>query len=177
VVSKYLSSELGTSAERRWTLSNAPGNDVVKLLRVRVVDHQGQTAEAVDIRRKVGVEMTYQVFTGGSVLIPNLHFYNEEGDLVFILQDTTSEWRSATREAGTYASTVWIPGNMLSEGTLVVGAAVSTHLPLNIHLFERDAVAFQVKDTLDGDSVRGDYAGLYPGAVRPAFPWSTEQLP
>jgi lipopolysaccharide transport system ATP-binding protein len=37
-----------------------------------------------------------------------------------------------------------------------------------------DAVAFQVIDSLDGDSARGDYAGPFPGAVRPLLKWSTE---
>ena len=37
-----------------------------------------------------------------------------------------------------------------------------------------DAVAFQVIDSLDGDSARGDYAGPFPGVVRPLLKWSTE---
>ena len=64
-------------------------------------------------------------------------------------------------------------GNLLSEGTLIVGIAISTLDPVTVHFYERDAVAFQVIDSLDGDSARGDYAGEYPGIVRPILNWST----
>ena len=40
-----------------------------------------------------------------------------------------------------------------------------------VHFYERDAVAFQVTDTLDGDSARGKYAGHLPGIVRPLLRW------
>jgi len=44
--------------------------------------------------------------------------------------------------------------------------------PETIHFFERDAVAFQVIDKLEGDSARGDYAGAFPGVVRPLLKWT-----
>lgn len=40
---------------------------------------------------------------------------------------------------------------------MIVGAAISTMDPVKVHFYERDAVAFQVADGLDGDSARGDY--------------------
>jgi lipopolysaccharide transport system ATP-binding protein len=39
-----------------------------------------------------------------------------------------------------------------------------------------DAVAFQVVDTLEGDSARGFYPGDLPGTVRPKLEWSTERV-
>ena len=78
---------------------------------------------------------------------------------------------------GRYISTAWIPGNLLSEGTLIVSAAVSTMETVTVHFFERDAVAFQVIDSLDGDSARGDFAGPFPGVVRPLLDWTTRYTP
>src|SRR3712207_7464668 len=37
--------------------------------------------------------------------------------------------------------------------------------------------AFQVVDSLDGDSARGDYAGPMPGVVRPLLRWTNEFTP
>jgi len=48
--------------------------------------------------------------------------------------------------------------------------------PVVIHFYERDAVAFQVIDSLDGDSARGDYAGPFPGVVRPLLKWNTRRI-
>ena len=69
-----------------------------------------------------------------------------------------------------------VPGNFLAEGTIFVTAAISTYLPFEVHLQERDAVAFSVIDSLEGDSMRGDYAGILPGIVRPAMDWETESV-
>ena len=178
VVSSYLQSGLGTTAFRSWpNLAKAPGNDVVRLRSVRVRTAEGETADALDIRRPIGIEMKYEVLQPGYVLVPNLHFYNEEGVLVFLVSDKDPAWERSPRPTGQFTSTAWIPGNLLSEGTLIVGAAISTLTPLIVHFYERDAVAFQVIDTMDGDSARGDFAGHVPGVIRPLLAWDTEFVP
>jgi lipopolysaccharide transport system ATP-binding protein len=177
VVSAYMSSGLGTTAERAWSdPANAPGNDIVRLRAVRVITADGHITQASDIRHRVGIEMEFEVLHGGHILVPNHHFYNEEGILAFIATEHDPVWRRKPRPAGRYASTVWIPGNLLSEGTLFVGAAISTMDPVVVHFFERDAVAFQIIDSLDGDAARGDYAGPMPGVIRPLLQWETRVL-
>jgi len=174
-VGAYLQSDLGTTAARQWPdLSEAPGNGVVRLCAVRVRTEDGQTTDAVDIRRPVGIEMEYEVLTPGHVLVPNYHLFNEEGINVFVTADCDPAWRRKPRPVGHYVSTAWIPGNFLSEGTLVVAADIHTHDPIVRHFHERDVIAFQVIDSLDGDSARGDYAGSMPGAVRPLLEWRTQ---
>jgi len=177
VVSSYLSSDLGTTGAREWSPENAPGNHIVRLLAVRVRTKEGQVADALDIRQPIGLEMEFEVLQPDHLLVPNFHVSNEEGICVFILGDMDPAWKRRPRPAGRFVSTAWIPGNFLAEGTLVVGAAVSTMDPVMIHFWEREAVAFQVMDSLDGDSARGDYAGPYGGVVRPIFPWTTNYAP
>jgi len=175
VVGSYLRSGIGTTAAREWPdISRAPGNDTVRLLAVRVRTEEGEIADAVDIRKPVGIEMEFEVLKPGNVLVPNYHFFNEEGINVFIANDHDSDWQRNKRPIGRFSSTAWIPGNLLSEGTMVVGAAISTMDPVKVHFYERDAVAFQIVDSLDGDSARGDYAGPYPGVVRPLLRWTTK---
>lgn len=177
IVSAYLSSGLGTTAAREWPdLDEAPGNDVVKLRAVRVQSQAGTVTDAMDIRRPITIEMDYEVLKAGHVLVPNLHFHNEEGVYAFVASDLDPEWRGKERPIGRYVSSAVIPGNLLSEGTLFVGAAISTMDPVVVHLYERDAVAFQVIDTMDGDSARGDYGGPMPGIVRPLLQWSTRVM-
>lgn len=178
VVSAYLGSGLGTTAAREWPDgSKAPGNDIVHLRAVRVRTEDGRVTDAVDIRQPVGIEMEFEVLKPGYVLVPNYHFFNEEGVYVFVTSDHDPAWRRRPRPAGRYVSTAWIPGNFLSEGSIIVGAAISTMDPVIVHFYERDAVAFQVIDSLDGDSARGDYAGPMPGVVRPLLRWTTQFFP
>jgi lipopolysaccharide transport system ATP-binding protein len=177
IVSAYLSSGLGTTAVRVWTdLTRAPGNDIVRLCAVRVCTEDLVSSDAMDIRRPIGIEMEYEVLQSGHVLVPNYHVYNEEGVYAFVALETDPAWEGRKRPPGRYASTAWIPGNLLTEGSLFVGAAISTMDPVAVHFYERDAVAFQVIDSMDGDSARREYAGPMPGVVRPKLQWTTRVI-
>jgi lipopolysaccharide transport system ATP-binding protein len=175
IVGSYLRSGFGTSAVREWDdVARAPGNEIVRLRAVRIRTASGEPSEAIDIRSPVRVEMEFDVLQKGHSLVPSYHFHNEEGVCIFIAVDHDPEWKGRTRPVGHFVSTAWIPGNFLAEGTVVVNAAVSTMNPGTIHFLERDAVAFQVIDSLDGDSARGEYAGHIAGVVRPLLKWTTD---
>ena len=177
VVNTYLRSGLGMPAAREWAPTEAPGDGVVRLLGVRVRAQDGSVSAAVDIRMPVGIEVEFDVLESGSVLVPNLHFFNEEGVYVFVSSEVNSPWHRRPRPAGRYVATAWIPGNYLAEGSLLVGVAISTVDPVIVHVHERDAVAFQVIDSCAGDSARGNYAGSFPGVVRPLLRWETSIAP
>ena len=178
VVNHYLSSSLKTGALREWKNdSEAPGDEVVRLRRVRVRDEAGETISVVDIRKNFGIELTYEVLQEGHALVPVIEFYNEEGTELFSTHDTQSEWRRLERPRATYTSIVWIPGNLLAEGSLLGHVSVMSHLPATVlHAYERNAIAFQVVDSPAGDSARGDYIGPMPGLIRPLLDWTTEQI-
>jgi lipopolysaccharide transport system ATP-binding protein len=174
VASEYLSGGLGTTAAREWAdISKAPGDEIVRLLAVRVRAEDGEVHDVMDIRKPIAIEMEFVVLEGGHDLAPNYHFFNEHGAYVFVAGDNDPAWSNRPRPKGRFVSTAWIPGNLLAEGTLIVGVAVTTRDPEIVHIFERDAVAFQVIDSLDGDSVRGAYVGHIPGVVRPMLKWDT----
>lgn len=177
VVTSYLQSGIGISGCREWTdLSTAPGNAIVRLLGVYVTLEDGTVTEAVDIRRAVGIRLVYEVLTPGHVLVPNIHLFNEEAICICVVSDLDPHWGKQPRPVGRYSSTMWIPGNFLAEGNVTASAAISTVIPLTVHVHERDAVAFRVIDRLEGDTARGDYSGPMPGVVRPIFRWTTQLL-
>lgn len=178
VVHDYFRSDLGTQAAREWRdILTAPGNDIVRLLAVRARTAEGKVSEAFDIRRPIKIEMEYEVLRPGHILVPNLHFFNEEGICLFASIDLDPSWRKRPRPKGPYSSTAWIPGNYLSEGSLIVRAAISSLNPVLVHADVPEAISFQVVDSLDGDSARGEYAGPMPGLVRPMLRWTTEFRP
>ncbi len=175
VVGEYLHEQTQTGAEKSWENSDKPpGNEFVKLKKVRVCDKNGETSAALDIRQPIGVEITYEVLQSSKILIPNFHFYNEQGTCIFISHDWSDEWRRTPRTIGEYTSVCRIPPNFLAEGTVFVKVAVTTYQPLEVHFVESDAVSFNVIDSLEGDSARGDYAGQLPGIVRPILDWETK---
>jgi lipopolysaccharide transport system ATP-binding protein len=175
VVNRYLNSNWKAGAEREWTEeAEAPGDAVVRLRRVRVCNDAGETVAALDIRRPVRVEISYDVLEGGHVLLPVVELYNEEGTEVFTTHDTGAEWRRRERARGRYVSVVTVPGNLLAEGSLIAHISIMSHFPSTIlHAHSANAVAFQVVDGGDGLSARGDYVGPMPGVVRPLLEWDT----
>jgi len=177
VVSAYLHSGLGTTAAREWRdPKTAPAGAVARLRAVRVRNAEGGISETIDIRAAVRVESMYDVLQSGHVLMPFFMFYNEEGLHAFSTNDLDPVWRRRPRPAGKYVSTAWIPGNLLSEGTMFVGAGLATERQV-LQFYEPEAVAFHVIDSLDGDSARGDFGGRFRGIVRPLLKWSTEFKP
>jgi lipopolysaccharide transport system ATP-binding protein len=177
VMNEYLLSGLSVTAAREWDIADAPGDEVVRLraLRARALD--GTLSESFDIRQSVGIEMVFDVIAEGEEFTPNLHFFNEEGINLFISLDTDDTWRSRPRPVGRYTATAWIPGNFLAEGTCVIGAAITTLKSMKVRLYERDAIAFEVIDSTDGNSTRGEYTGHLPGVVRPLLNWETSFEP
>ncbi len=178
VVGAYMHSHLGTTAAREWPdLAKAPGDQIARLRAVRLRTEEGRLADTVDIRRPVEIEMEYEVLQSGRVLMPNFQFVNEEGMDIFSAHDVDPEWRRRPRPVGRYVSTAQVPGNFLSEGMMFVGAGLITIEPETTHFYEMEVVAFQVIDSLGGDSARGDYAGEMTGVIRPLLKWRTRFSP
>jgi lipopolysaccharide transport system ATP-binding protein len=175
VVSAYLNSGIGITGAREWNdPKKAPGNDIVRLCAVRVRTKDSRVTDAVDIREPVGLEIEYEVLKSGYVLVPNFGFDNEDGQCLFVTIDHDPAWRQAPHPTGRFVSTAWIPGNILAEGTIIVGTGFTTDDFFITHFDESHAVAFQVIDSLDGNSARGNYTGKYPGVVRPLLKWTTK---
>ena len=177
-VSVYLNTGLGTAAAREWLdPEKRPGREIARLCAVRIRAEDGKITDHIDIRRPVHVEMEYEVLKAGYKLMPNFQFYNEAGVHAFSAHDLDPAWRRRQRPAGRYVSVVKIPGNFLSEGTMFVGAGFQTMDPVIAQFWQPDVVTFQVIDSIDGDTARGDFAGNVGGVVRPLLDWKTRYVP
>lgn len=178
VVNYYLNSGLRTSAEVRWDdPASAPGDGIVRLRRVCVRTKEGRVSDVLDIREPIGLEMEYDVLEEGFIFMPYYRIWNDEGVELFDPIDSDPEWRRKPRPPGTYNSTAWIPGNYLSESTHFVGVGMKTLFPQAQRIVTRDSIAFQVVDSIEGDSARVDYAGPLAGVVRPLLDWETRYTP
>ncbi|HID52102.1 MAG TPA: ABC transporter ATP-binding protein [Anaerolineae bacterium] len=178
IVAQYMASGSGTSAERVWSNpARAPGAKVARLRAARVRNDQGHISDAIDIRRPLTLEMEYEVLRGGYRLLPHFHLYNEEGITLFTSIDLDPNWRQRDRPAGRYTSIAEIPANFLAEGSFFVRTSLITLDPTIVQFTEPDVVAFHVVDSMDGDSVRGDWAGPLSGVVRPCLTWRTRFEP
>lgn len=178
VVKRYLESDTGKSGERRWPDAESPGDAVARLRNVRVIPAGAGTADEVDIRQPVDIEVTYWSENPNDLRPSvNLRLYNDDGICIFVTSDWTNRVeRDRPRARGLTRATCRIPGNFLAEGRVTVTVGISTINPTVAHVFEHDVVAFQVVDRSAGDGVRGDYVNEWPGVVRPLLEWKVEGL-
>jgi lipopolysaccharide transport system ATP-binding protein len=175
VVASYLQTTAGAGASRTWNDENAPGDELVRLRSVRVVDSDGSTTDYIDVREPVGIELRFRVLGPGPPVVPKLKLL-ASGQIAFNAMDVDPRWAEPS-PPGEYVATAWIPGNYLNEGLMRVAAAVcSIDSPkLHHHVSVHDAVSFHVQDPLEGDSSRGTFTGQWRGVVRPLLEWTTER--
>lgn len=176
IVARYMHEGTATAAERAWPdIDKAPGGDIARLRRIRIKLEDGQLTSSIDIRKPVGIEMTFDVMEEGFTLLPHFDVMNEEGICAFMTLDLDPEWRGKKRPKGSYVATAWVPGNLLAEGGFFINAGLVTLEPYKVVQFwEREAVSFQVIDRMEGDSARGDWAKDFGGILRPLLKWDTE---
>ena len=178
VVHHYLGSHGTNNAYREWpNLSTAPGDDVVRLRKVSVIDEHSQVCASVDIRHKVGIQFEYEVLEEGHQFVPTFNLSTETGAVAFYAGDRDPKWESAPRPKGRFTSTAWIPGNFLNAGTMIVGVTISRVRPTHKHLYEQGVLSFQVIDRMGEDTARGNFPGHFGGAVRPLLAWETQFSP
>jgi lipopolysaccharide transport system ATP-binding protein len=178
VVNSYLRAGKGRAAAQSWALAEAPGGEIARLRAVSVRDTEGRLQEAVDIRRPFNLQIEFDVLRGGHVLLPAFSLWNDEGLLLFSSMDLEERWRGVRREPGRYICRTEIPGNLLAEGTMLVNTAIWEWEPRRrIEYHKKEVIAFQVVDSLEGNSARGDFVGEMRGAIRPMLDWRTEWRP
>jgi lipopolysaccharide transport system ATP-binding protein len=155
-------------------MDTAPGNEFVKLRSVRVVNKELHTVDTIDIRQPVGIEMVFAILNNKYSLIPCIVLYNDNGVRIFNAIDTDPACLEQ-RGLGNYTVTAWIPGNLLSEGTMIVNVLIITPLSGTSmrHVNEAEVTAFQVIDPGEGDSARGVLTSHWGGACRPLLRWTT----
>ncbi len=174
VVHRYLNSDLGTTGARRWNdPEKAPKGSFTRLNAISVKTQDGSVSDSFDIRYPIFIEMEYDVLESGKCLLPHFALNNENGECVFVSVDLDPKWRNQPRPAGSYSSKAEIPGNFLNEGMIYIDGLMITLNPIRVQFIERNAVSFNVVDSLKEDTSRGDYNKSMPGIVRPKLKWTT----
>ena len=169
----YLDNDDGKTSFRIWDNINvSPGNDVVRLHSIKIVDRKGDSSENFKISEPIGVQMTYEVLKE-EILWQGYNFCNSEGINIFDSHNVNDQWYREPHPKGKFTSTAWIPGNFLAEGEITVSCAIFNHQSHKIHFHEKDIVAFNVVDTFEANSARGDSVGRFPGVVRPLLKWES----
>ncbi|MEO8765639.1 MAG: ABC transporter ATP-binding protein [Ginsengibacter sp.] len=170
ILAQYLSSESEMAYEKNWQDSDNAGDDIARIISARLINRNNQCMEIVHIDEEVGVEFFYEVKEEGYQPTPNLHIFNMQGDCVFVSSENSDAKLS---EKGCYQTVMWIPPDLLNDGRYIIGLATTTFIPLKIHFFVKEALIFDVIESMDTRQI--DFTGKIPGVVRPKLEWQTNK--
>jgi lipopolysaccharide transport system ATP-binding protein len=176
VVDLYLNSGVEQRSERFWRAEELPDTcGPFRPISVRICDDRGSVIERVRASRPFSIEISYELSEPLSNLGVQIKLYTAQGDLLFISSDVdqpANHERHYTRQIGRCISRCHIPGNLLNQGTYLVGISVAVP---NVHWYfwDQHAVSFTVDET---DSTGNQWVLDREGFFRPAFHWDIDSL-
>ena len=177
VIKKYTEEGKYYIGEQTWQdIYKAPGDNVVRMHAVRVLDQNKKVCTKFDVRDPISIELEYQVLEEGHHLHVHLSFI-KSGHVIFISKDNLdSPWRDTVCPTGHYRSVCHISGDFLDEGAVSIYCAITTVGMANVgHVSEQDLLIFQVVDGMDPGGVRGNYPLYWDStSVRPRLHWTVE---
>ncbi|MDQ0967601.1 lipopolysaccharide transport system ATP-binding protein [Flavobacterium sp. W4I14] len=176
VISKYKSQSLNLESKKQWSIHDAPGNNVVRLLSVYTINDSAIPEDTFDLTTKIGIVLEYEVNVPDYILWHGINLYNESGLNIFDTHSTTSKWYKQPHPIGKFKTIAWIPGNLLNQDRYTINVAIFNHTKHETHLHIDNIIAFEVIDTLREDitTARGSSTGEFPGLIRPLLIWTNE---
>lgn len=174
VVNGYLATALGDAQLKReqvWDeISQAPGNDKLRLRRIAVISEGQDPYRVIDMTTPFRVEVDYWNLVANTPIVLNLGLYTVDGSPVFeSLTATEPHWHGRRFPKGLFRSVCSVPGHLLNEGDYTVRITFSDDVS---SLYDHpDAAAICIANT-QLESFWGD--GRFFGPVHPSLFWRTE---
>jgi lipopolysaccharide transport system ATP-binding protein len=173
IVESYLHAGNDRGAEASWDVQKAPGNDLVRLTRVHVVDDAGRVRFDNDITKPINVAMEFSVLKAGAIISPSFHVHNGQGACLFAVGVHLDKHRAGLETPpGKYRVTCRIPAHFFNDGKHYVSAFLVRNNN-DVVVNEPEVLSFM---THDYGEFRGGYTGKIIGAIRPFFPWDVERI-
>ncbi len=170
IIEQYLNEESSATNEKNYFASDTiKGNEIVKLIQVKVIDELNFTRYNFSVDEKIGLIVKFQVLEETSDLICGINVFNNMDVHLFSSHDTVNYKK--VYSPGIYEVKVYIPENLFNEGVHYCGIAFMSYYPFTIHLNDVGSIGFNIIDKQDGSTNRGFYTNTIPGALRPSLNW------
>jgi lipopolysaccharide transport system ATP-binding protein len=143
-----------------WDTDKRPGDNIVRLNKVTVVDQSYTQIFQANIDQTFGICIEFEIMQDEVQPTPNFHFYTSTNVLCFVAIAETH-----VLNKGTYRSIIWIPENLLNNQTYRVGVVMTTLKYVQVHLDQKEIINIEI---IENKAIRKhDYGGQIPGTVRP----------
>jgi lipopolysaccharide transport system ATP-binding protein len=171
IINDYVKTSLNSITHKKWEISDAPGDGIVKLMEVKLTDENQNVINSIEFNTGAFIEYSYHILQSGYHPVPNLHLFDKYNEHVFV---TTANHSDSYSQPGFYTSKVKLPPHFLNDGQYIAGVAISTLLPHVVHFFEKDALHFEVIENMECRHT--NYRGKMPGTIRPLLVWENKRI-
>ena len=162
VVNKYLSAFQKKLWKQQWaSLSEAPGNHLIKMISIELIPHLEDPLAPVDIRTPLTIKFRFKNFSNDINLSVHLALFTLAGDCIFNLPST-----SAVYEDDVIEGECTIPGRFLNDGAYYVSMYFIKDTSRAIFEYE-ECLHFDVEDYRENINRYDKWQGY----VRPHFPF------
>jgi lipopolysaccharide transport system ATP-binding protein len=143
--------------------------DFADFIGARLLDAAGAVSARLPIHQPIRCVMRYRVRRNTPFrLVPNFHFYLEDGRRFFIAFPE----HVAPTDPGEYDATCIVPPFLINTGRYTVTLCLSSYdLPNPVHFASDQALRFEVFEPPDSDPRRHGWNGGLPGVSRPHLDW------
>ncbi len=175
VVKAYLAqaTKSTSSLEEVWdNINEAPGNDMVRLHRVRVRPYLRSQSDPITMQTPFLVEVEYWNLLPGALLHTGLSLKTDQGIVAFSTGSFDTAWTNRPMPVGLYRSTCYVPGDLLNSGEYRFVVLVVKDRDTLIYHRESEVTI----NILDLKRRKHFWYQREMGVVQPLLKWTTEYL-
>jgi lipopolysaccharide transport system ATP-binding protein len=156
------------SLQKSWPTEERPGNDYIKVNRIRLVNSDGSPLRSVTLSRPFQIEVEFETLSSDVNTLFSFSLHSSGSELIFgSVSNSLDKSDSLIRQPGIYKITCEIPGNFLNNGSFYINVNGYTENFTN-HFAIENPLGFEAYD--DG-ILRKEYKGNYSGYIRPLLNW------
>lgn len=148
--------------------------DFAEFIGARLLDASGGVSARLPIHQPIRCVLRYRMRRDVPFrMVPNFHFYLEDGRRFFIAFPE----HVAPSKAGEYEATCIVPPFLINTGRYTITLGLSSYeLPNPVHFAADRALRFEVFEPQDSDPRRHGWTGSLPGVNRPHLDWEISKL-
>jgi lipopolysaccharide transport system ATP-binding protein len=161
VINQYLGAHQRKLWHQEWQPENAPGNDFIKVLSVKLEPDIPELGVPLNITNALTVKFVFQNNSNDINLVAGLHLFTLSGECIFDVSTTPSIFKEGLMEGECS-----IPGNFLNDGSYYFSIIFvkNTSEPL---FYLEECLYFDMEDY----RVNTSWFGKWMGYIRPQLPF------
>ncbi len=175
-VSQYMASSGEQETSREFSRNDAPGTHDLKLRKIYFIDDAGNKIDYGVISQRIGICVEYEVMCIVAAFTHGANIFDAVGNHIFTTHDN-NPMRNTTIEPGLYRTCLWVPANLMQNGSYFLTFAFMRYNPFEILYHSDTLIRLNIVDDMDAATRNAMYKHNLPGLIRPIIEWEqTEKL-